>query len=84
MKYWALHCNLKAWDSIKEISEHGDGTWLINKQDEKDIQIGDKFALWISGKDAGVYAFGEITDSPKMLKEDEKITNAHILLNLLA
>ena len=55
MKYWAFHCNPQAWDSIKEISEHGDGTWLINKQDEKDIQIGDKFALWISGKDAGVY-----------------------------
>lgn len=72
MKYWAFHCNPKAWDSIKEISEHDDGTWLINKQDEKDIQIGDKFALWVSGKDAGVYAFGEIIDSPKMLKEDEE------------
>ena len=72
MKYWAFHCNPKAWDSIKEISEHDDGTWLINKQDEKEIQIGDKFALWVSGKDAGVYAFGEIIDSPKLLKEDEK------------
>lgn len=72
MKYWAFHCNPKAWDSIKEISEHDDGTWLINKQDKKNIQIGDKFALWISGKDAGVYAFGEIIDTPKMLKEDEK------------
>ena len=72
MKYWAFHCNPKAWASIKEISEHDDGTWLINKQDEKNIQIGDKFALWISGKDAGVYAFGEIIDTPKMLKEDEK------------
>ena len=72
MKYWAFHCNPKAWDSIKEISEHDDGTWLINKQHEKEIQIGDKFALWVSGKDAGVYAFGEVIDSPKMLKEDGK------------
>ena len=72
MKYWAFHCNPNAWDSVKEISEHDDGTWLINKQDEKEIQIGDQFILWVSGKDAGIYAFGEITDSPKMLKIDEK------------
>ncbi|MFD3003491.1 EVE domain-containing protein [Pontibacter toksunensis] len=72
MNYWAFHCNPSSWDSISELKEHNDGTWLIDKQHKNDIKVGDKFILWISGKEAGVYAFGEIADTPKLLPEAEE------------
>lgn len=71
MKYWAFHCNPSAWDSKSELAEFNDGTWLINKQDEKNIKSGDQFILWISGKDAGVYAFGEVVQQPEIRPDDE-------------
>ncbi|NDA63060.1 MAG: EVE domain-containing protein [Chitinophagia bacterium] len=70
MKYWAFHCNPASWNSKSELSEFSDGTWLINKQDEENIKSGDPFILWISGKDAGVYAFGEVVKEPEIRPDD--------------
>lgn len=70
--YWALHCNPKAWDAVSEISQYNEGTWLVNKRHESAIKPGDEYILWLSGPNAGIYLFGTITDSPRMLPENQE------------
>lgn len=70
--YWALHCNPKAWDAVSEISQYNEGTWLVNKGHESAIKPGDEYILWLSGPNAGIYLFGQITDAPKMLPENQE------------
>lgn len=69
-KYWAFHCNPNAWDGITDISENDHGHWIVNKQHEKQIEVGDECLLWLSGSQAGIYLFGRILESPKMLNPD--------------
>lgn len=69
-KYWAFHCNPSAWDAVAEISENDHGSWAVNRQHENEIKVGDEYLLWISGPQAGIYAFGKVTASPQMLNED--------------
>ena len=79
MNYWAFHCNPSSWDSISELKEYNDGTWLINKQHKAEIKVGDKFILWMSGKEAGVYAFGEVADIPRLIPEAKERARLYAL-----
>jgi len=67
MRYWILQANPDVWDVFgwwEEDNEHLTN-WVISKR-LNDIHPDDKFALWISGKNAGVYAIGEIGSGPKL------------------
>lgn len=69
MRYWILQANPEVWDVYgwwEEDNEHLNN-WIISKR-LNDIHPGDKFALWISGKNAGVYAIGAIASEPKLAK----------------
>src|SRR4051794_21127232 len=37
--------------------------WALN-QHAKDVHVGDRVLIWISGKKAGIYAIGTVTDGP--------------------
>lgn len=61
MRAWLLTSNPSAWDIWSwwnETNEELDG-WTIVRH-LNDIEPGDHFALWISGKRPGVYAVGRI------------------------
>ena len=74
--YWVFHCNPKYWDGAKEVDENDFAYWKIAKKHINDIKEGDKFLFWVSGKDAGVYACGEISgdsiDEDVLLQRIEK------------
>ena len=70
--YWIFHCNPDYWNSKKELQKYSTGKFRINKKYENEIKPGDKFGLWISGSEAGIYSFGEITSLPAILKDDEE------------
>jgi hypothetical protein len=60
-----LQSNPKSWDvwswwenDVEELDD-----WTIARHLD-DIRPGDDFALWISGKEAGVYAIGKVTSYP--------------------
>lgn len=62
MADWLLHCNPKVWDvwAWWDADEDRDlGTWTVSVHLET-IAAGDRFAFWIDGKEAGVYAVGRI------------------------
>ncbi|WP_017733000.1 AAA family ATPase [Nafulsella turpanensis] len=71
MKYWAFHCNPNAWDILSELRDHDTGAWTVNKQHKNEIQAGDRFVLWVSGREARVCAFGEVMEAPILMKENE-------------
>jgi EVE domain len=61
MNYWILQANPKIYDAVTALSGAGGlDRWRVARY-LKDLEPGDKFALWISGRDSGVYAFGVIT-----------------------
>jgi hypothetical protein len=61
MNYWILQANPKVYDAVTALSgAAGLDRWRVARY-LKDLEPGDKFALWISGRDSGVYAFGVIT-----------------------
>lgn len=67
------------FDAIRDLKEM---PWPLNRY-IKDISVGDKAIIWISGKKAGIYAFGEIIEPVKIFDElsdidywiDEKTLN---------
>lgn len=64
-KNWILKVNPEVWD-VWEWWEEGDDEledWTISTRVE-DVRRGDRFAFWISGAEAGVYATGRINSAP--------------------
>jgi hypothetical protein len=63
---WILQANPTSWD-VWSWWEDGDDElddWTISRH-LGDIQKGDDFALWISGREAGVYAIGKVASMPE-------------------
>ncbi|WP_053202874.1 EVE domain-containing protein [Jiangella muralis] len=60
-RHWLLQCNPKIWDvwSWRESSTEPLDRWTVTKH-LKDLRPGDRFAFWISGAGAGVYATGTL------------------------
>jgi hypothetical protein len=61
MKYWILQANPKKYrifDALEDPSRMR--KWVVARYRD-DIAPGDEFALWLSGKDGGVKAFGIVT-----------------------
>lgn len=63
---WILQANPTTWDVWKWWEEHAEedlDRWTIARHFH-DVSVGDHFALWISGKRAGIYATGKVTSQP--------------------
>ncbi len=64
---WILQANPKkwrVWDWWNETDEPLD-RWTISQR-LGEVHDGDNFALWIGGRDAGVYAIGRVTSTPQL------------------
>jgi 5-methylcytosine-specific restriction protein B len=74
VRFWIFQFNpakFRWFDWIREKKEAEQ--WLVTRH-ELDIRRGDKVAIWASGKNAGIYALGEVITDPKSepLNEEEK------------
>lgn len=66
-KYWIFQANPDFYDLAAELKKMSVGdldTWAAN-QYRDEIQPGDQLALWQSGPEAGIYAFGEVVSLPQ-------------------
>ena len=61
MAYWILQANPDMYRIDSALYDaNAMSTWAIAHHKDN-ILPGDKFALWVSGKNSGVYAFGIVT-----------------------
>jgi hypothetical protein len=72
-RIWFFQANLQRYDIMNALvdEEIGDSMhWLVN-QHKTEISKGDMGMIWLSGKEAGIYAITEIVTDPKMMTEPE-------------
>lgn len=71
-RHWIIQANPKRWKVFEwwENAEHPLSTWTLSWR-APELRAGDKFALWVSGQDAGVYATGTIRGSTYEVTEPE-------------
>ncbi len=63
--YWIFQFNPEIYDWLGWIKEHkANEQWLVSRF-AKFICIGDKVVIWASGKEGGIYAFGEVVTYPQ-------------------
>ena len=69
---WIFQANPKRYDILNAVDDSniGDNHWLVN-QCKNYISKGDLCLIWMSGKDGGIYAVGEITSNPEYLIDSE-------------
>jgi EVE domain len=61
MAYWILQAKPEVYDALAALGDADSlDRWRIARHRD-DIAPGDEFALWISGRESGVYAFGVVT-----------------------
>ena len=68
MAYWLFQGNPKYYRIIDGIRDFTQMPWLVTRY-AKEMQPGDGVLVWMSGKDAGVYAIAEIIEVPKPMKD---------------
>jgi len=70
---WLLQCNPAVWDihAWRADGNEGLSEWIVGRHFD-DLSVGDPFALWVGGKQAGVYAVGQLTGEarPSPRKKD--------------
>ena len=69
---WIFQANPKRYDILNALDDSNIGVnhWLIN-QHKNYISKGDLCLIWMSGKDGGIYAAGEIVSNPEYLIDSE-------------
>ena len=65
--FWIFQGNPNVFDFEKAIRENLLHDWTVSAHKDK-IKVGDKVILWITGKNAGCYALGQISNSPRETK----------------
>jgi hypothetical protein len=70
-RYWLFQGDPKLFDLVGALRDRALRTWQVN-QHKKDIQRGDRVVIWLSGKDAGVYAFATVTSEVRELIESKE------------
>ena len=68
MAYWLFQGNPKYYRIIDGIRDFTQMPWLVTRY-AKEMQPGDGVLIWISGKEAGLYAIAEIIEVPKLMQE---------------
>ena len=68
MNYWLFQGNPKYYRILDAIRELEEMPWLVTRYGQQ-ITVGDGVLVWISGKNAGIYAIAEISEPPKILTE---------------
>jgi predicted RNA-binding protein with PUA-like domain len=68
---WIFQANPQRYDIIKALSDYEIGDvihWQVNQHKTK-IKKGHLGIIWMSGKEAGIYAITEILSEPKIMKQ---------------
>lgn len=71
MRHWVIQANpAKKWDIFRWWNETDEDltSWLLGWE-APEFRNGDRFALWVGGKEAGIYAAGRATGSPEFRAE---------------
>jgi hypothetical protein len=63
---WIIQCNPTVWKVFDwwETEDDELDNWTISRRIEE-VSRGDRFAFWIGGREAGVYAMGKVSDDPE-------------------
>ena len=70
---WLFQANPQRYDIMNALADEEIGEythWLVN-QHKKEISKGDIGIVWLSGKEAGIYAITEIVTNPIMTTEPD-------------
>lgn len=68
MAYWLFQGNPKYYRIIDGIRDFEKMPWLVTRY-AKDIALGDGVLVWVSGKEAGIYALAEVTEPAQVLSK---------------
>jgi len=68
INYWLFNCNPNNYNMIGALQKNMTIAYQIN-QHKNNIRINDKVIIWLSGKEAGCYAFAKVTSEVKMSEE---------------
>jgi predicted RNA-binding protein with PUA-like domain len=68
MAYWLFQGNPQYYRILDAIQELEELPWLVTRY-AKDIVPGDDVIIWISGKQAGIYAIAEVIEPPQFLTQ---------------
>ena len=68
--YWVFQGNPKVYNIKKALESNSIKSWTVSSHRTK-IKIGDKFILWLTGKDTGCYALGCVTSPVTIMKEED-------------
>ncbi len=66
--YWLFQGNPKYYRMFDAIRDLQEMPWPLNRY-KTEIKVGDEAVIWVSGKESGIYAFGEIIEPVKILEE---------------
>lgn len=70
---WIFQANPARYDILNALADEEIGNymhWLVNKH-KKEIKKGHWGMIWLSGKEAGIYALTEILADPQLIEEPE-------------
>ena len=68
MTYWLFQGNPKYYRVIDGIRDFEQMPWLVTRY-AKDIAPGDGVLVWVSGKEAGIYALAQVTEPAQVLSQ---------------
>jgi len=67
-KVWIFQANPNLYKIKDSLQKEEEEFWNLN-QHYKEIEIGDRVLIWISGSDAGIYALGTVMTSPSAMTD---------------
>lgn len=60
VNYWVFQGNPKIYNIVDSLKDKKLTTWSVKAHEDK-IKVGDKIILWVTGKEQGCYALGEVS-----------------------
>lgn len=66
LKYWVFQFNPAIYRWHEQINENREKEQWSVSQHAKNIQKGDRVAIWASGEKAGIYAIAEVIENPSI------------------
>lgn len=74
-KVWIFQANPQRYDVLNALADEKltDDVWLVSRY-QNEIREGDIGLIWMSGKEAGIYALVGVTSNPQMMYDSEQST----------
>jgi hypothetical protein len=65
---WIFQANPKMYHIDESLRVEAEEYWNL-RQNSKKVSVGDRVLIWISGDDAGIYAFGHVKTVPILMPD---------------